>query len=90
MPEIALKHDSSRIIQCMVKYGNNEQRNEIYKELVPHFVECSQSKHGSFLAVSLVHYANKDRLKDIIEQIKGHLYSLALHQISSVLKNYII
>lgn len=87
--DIALKHDSSRIIQCMVKYSTPEQSNEIYNEIYPHFLECVQSKHGSFLAISLIRHATKEQLDKLLEALKGHIYKLSLQQISSKVIEYI-
>lgn len=55
--ELAFKHDSSRVIQCMLKYSNEDQRKVIYAELKSHLVECSKTKHGVFL----VSYQNENR-----------------------------
>lgn len=44
--EIVFKHDASRIIQSIVKYGDSKQRNDIASELKGHYKELAQSKYS--------------------------------------------
>ena len=45
--EIVFKHDASRIVQSVVKYGNSKDREEIAKELNGQYKELAQSKYPS-------------------------------------------
>lgn len=44
--DIVFKHDASRIIQSMVKYGGQKERDEIALELKGRFRELSQNKYS--------------------------------------------
>lgn len=44
--EVVLKHDASRIVQTIVKYGGQTERNEIAAELKGHYRALAQSKYS--------------------------------------------
>jgi pumilio family protein 6 len=44
--DIVLKHDASRIIQTVVKYGGQKERDEIATELKGHYKSLAQSKYS--------------------------------------------
>lgn len=44
--EIVFKHDASRIVQSIVKYGGQKERNEIAVELKGKYKELAQSKYS--------------------------------------------
>jgi pumilio family protein 6 len=51
---IAAKHDSSRVLQRLIKFGSPEQRRQIFDELKKILVKLSLNKYGHFLVVTLV------------------------------------
>jgi pumilio homology domain family member 6 len=44
--EIVFKHDASRIVQTVVKYGGQKERDEIATELKGKFKELAQNKYS--------------------------------------------
>ena len=44
--EIVFKHDARRIVQTIVKYGGQKERNEIAVELKGKYKELAQSKYS--------------------------------------------
>jgi pumilio homology domain family member 6 len=44
--ELVFKHDASRIIQTLVKYGSKKERNEIAVELKGKYRELIQEKYS--------------------------------------------
>lgn len=44
--EIVFKHDASRIVQTVVKYGGQKERDQIAKELGGSYKEISQNKYS--------------------------------------------
>lgn len=44
--DIVLKHDASRIVQTVVKYGGKEEREEIAGELKGSYRELAQSRYS--------------------------------------------
>ncbi|KAK8805744.1 hypothetical protein WA158_002400 [Blastocystis sp. Blastoise] len=81
--DFALKHDASRVIQCALKYGNDEQRTIIIKELLDHLYALAISKHGCFLVKSVLRYMPSEIRKQVIESFYGHIYQIGVHTIGS-------
>lgn len=44
--DIVLKHDASRIIQTIVRYGGQRERDQVAKELQGHYKPLAQSKYS--------------------------------------------
>jgi pumilio family protein 6 len=44
--DIVFKHDASRIVQTVVKYGGQKERDEIAKELGGSYKELAQNKYS--------------------------------------------
>lgn len=51
--DIVLKHDASRIIQTVVKYGGQKERDQIAMELKGHYKALAQSKYSKVRPVHL-------------------------------------
>ncbi|PVF96955.1 ARM repeat-containing protein [Serendipita vermifera] len=77
--EVAFKHDVSRIIQTIVKYGRQEQRNMVALELKGKYKELSQSKYSKFLVLKLIRYCPKYRTS-ILSEFEGQVIRLLLHK----------
>ena len=82
--DICLKHDGSRIIQSLYKYGTPEQRSALTAELLKSVVPICKTKHGRFLAISMLRYGSKKDIEAFVDAIRGKLFSMATHQIASV------
>jgi pumilio homology domain family member 6 len=52
--DFVFKHDSVRVIQCALKYANQEQRKQIAKELKGEFKALAESRYAKFLVAKLV------------------------------------
>lgn len=58
--DIALKHDTSRVVQTMVKYSDKPTRKEITNELAPIYYELATSSYGKYLIIKLLHYGSTE------------------------------
>jgi pumilio homology domain family member 6 len=52
--DFVFKHDSVRVIQTALKYGNLEQRKIIARELAGSYRELAESKYAKFLISKLL------------------------------------
>jgi len=50
--DFVLKHDASRIVQTIVKYGNQKERSEIATELKGQFRNLAQNRYSKVLVES--------------------------------------
>lgn len=83
--EIVFKHDASRIVQSVVKYGNSKDREEIAKELSGQYKELAQSKYSKFLVTKLIRLCPSQR-PSILLEFQSSVVRLLLHrEASSVL-----
>jgi pumilio homology domain family member 6 len=48
--DIALRHDASRIVQTVVKYGGQKERDEVAVELKGKYKELAQNKYSKVRA----------------------------------------
>ncbi|KAI0916483.1 hypothetical protein AcV5_002965 [Taiwanofungus camphoratus] len=83
--DIVFKHDASRIVQTIVKYGGEKERNEVATELQGRYKELAQSKYSKFLITKLIRFCPAHRAA-ILREFQGHVLRLLLHrEASSVL-----
>lgn len=77
--DFVFKHDSVRVVQCALKYANEQQRGIIAEELKGEFRTLAQSKYGKFLVAKLI-TTGTDAVKNmIISEFFGHIRALINH-----------
>ncbi|RDX46428.1 ARM repeat-containing protein [Lentinus brumalis] len=80
--DIVCKHDASRIVQTVVKYGGQKERNEIAEELKGKYRELAQSKYSKFLVTKLIRLCPTYR-PTILREFQGHVLKMLLHREAS-------
>ena len=61
--QITLRHDVSRIVQCIIQYGKPEQRTAILAEFVGKIVEMSKTPYGHFVGTVWYGYPGTPRVE---------------------------
>ncbi|KAJ3893459.1 armadillo-type protein [Lentinula edodes] len=82
---IVFKHDASRIIQTLVKYGGKAEREEICEELKGSYADSAKNRYAKFLLLKLIRLLPSHRT-DILSSFHGHVLSrsrLLLHREAS-------
>ncbi|KAJ3848631.1 armadillo-type protein [Lentinula lateritia] len=82
---IVFKHDASRIIQTLVKYGGKAEREEICEELKGSYADSAKNRYAKFLLLKLIRLLPSHRA-DILSSFHGHVLSrsrLLLHREAS-------
>ncbi|EKM77539.1 hypothetical protein AGABI1DRAFT_77037 [Agaricus bisporus var. burnettii JB137-S8] len=83
--EIVLKHDASRIVQTIIKYGKQKERDEIALELKGKYRDLVQSRYSKFLVSKLIRLCPTHR-PWILQEFQSNILRLLLHrEASSVL-----
>jgi pumilio homology domain family member 6 len=54
--QVTLRHDASRITQCLLQFGSVEQRTVILKEILPRIIEMSKTPYGHFVVLKALTY----------------------------------
>ncbi|KAG6889424.1 hypothetical protein C0995_001191 [Termitomyces sp. Mi166 len=77
--EIVFKHDASRIIQTVVKYGQQKERDEVAQELKGKYKELAQNRYSKFLVTKLIRLCPAHRAS-ILMEFQGNVLRLLLHR----------
>ncbi|NXO29838.1 PUM3 protein, partial [Cisticola juncidis] len=85
---LAFAHDSTRVIQCFIQYGNKKQREEIFEELKDSLVELSKSKYSKNIVKKFLMYGTKEQVAEIIKSFKGHVRRLLRHAEASAVVEF--
>ncbi|QRV78698.1 pumilio homology domain family member 4 [Ceratobasidium sp. AG-Ba] len=80
--DIVFKHDASRIVQTLVKYGGQSERDEVAAELKGKYRDLAQNKYGKFLVTKLIRYCPTHRTA-ILSEFHSHVIRLLLHREAS-------
>ena len=75
----ALRHDTSRVIQTMVKFGSETQVSQILQELKNHIVPISKTRYSKFLITSLLRGGTAKQRAEIISEFSSHVRELLRH-----------
>ncbi|XP_017782366.1 PREDICTED: protein penguin [Nicrophorus vespilloides] len=84
-----LTHDMARIVQYMLKFGNQKVREEISKELVPSTVLMMQSKYGKFVVKRMFIYGNHQIRAESMKAMYGNAVKLSSHVNSAAVFEYL-
>nr|XP_020144866.1 pumilio homolog 3 isoform X3 [Microcebus murinus] len=85
---IAFAHDSTRVIQCYIQYGNEEQKKQAFEELRDDLVELSKAKYSRNIVKKFLMYGSKPQIAEIIRSFKGHVRKLLRHAEASAIVEY--
>lgn len=78
--DLVMKHDSSRVVQTLVKYSSAERRDAIVNALKGNYYKLATSSYGKFLLVKLLHYGSKESREVILNELHGKLRKLMRHK----------
>ena len=76
---LALRHDTSRVIQTMVKYGTEGQLTLILEELKTEIVPICKTRYSKFLITSFLKNGSAKQRGVIISLFSGHVRELLRH-----------
>ena len=85
---IAFAHDSTRVIQCYIQYGTEEQRKQAFEELRGDLVELSKAKYSRNIVKKFLMYGNKAQIAEIMRSFKGHVRKMLRHAEASAIVEY--
>ena len=77
--DFVLKHDSGRVIQTALKYGNLDQRKMIARELKGEYRGLAESRYAKFMIGKLLVHGD-DEIRDlVIPEFYGHVRRMMKH-----------
>jgi len=81
-------HDSARVIQCLVQYGNDQQRALIYEEIKDEICELCRVKYAKYVVRKLIHYGSKDLRGEVMKCFSGQVRKMIKHKEASDILEY--
>ncbi|KAJ5107452.1 hypothetical protein N7456_004127 [Penicillium angulare] len=77
--DFVFKHDSVRVVQTALKYGNLEQRKQIAQELKGRYKELAESRYAKFLVGKLFAHGDSETRDMIVPEFYGNVKRLIRH-----------
>ncbi|GAV64175.1 hypothetical protein CFOL_v3_07693 [Cephalotus follicularis] len=84
IPEIAGSHVSSRVLQTCVKSCSPTERDAVFEELQPHFLNLACNVYAVHLLKKMLDSASKKQLAGFLSSLHGHVAPLLRHMVGSV------
>ena len=82
--QVALRHDASRVVQCIFQFGSVQQRKSTLDELAQKVVEISKTPYGHFCVLKAIAYCTEDDEKSkIVASFKGSFRSICRNVIGA-------
>ncbi|XP_056097668.1 pumilio homolog 3 isoform X2 [Rhinichthys klamathensis goyatoka] len=85
---IAFAHDSTRVLQCFIQFGSDNQRQEVFEELKEHIVELSKSKYARNIVKKFLMYGSKQQVGEVMLAFKGKVRQMLRHSEASSVVEY--
>lgn len=83
--QLVFAHDTSRVIECLIQYGTEKQRELVFEELKESLVEQAKSKYARFVVKKLLAYCNKEQKEKIVTAFIGKVTKLIKHSVRLLL-----
>ena len=84
LQELVMKHDASRVVQTLLKYGSGEQRNAIFQQLEDKVLELAKSKYGHQLVQKLLRYGTRVVREALLRQFRGRMVRMLTHNYGAI------
>ncbi|XP_061836793.2 pumilio homolog 3 isoform X1 [Nerophis lumbriciformis] len=81
--EMAYAHDTTRMLECFIQFGSQEQRQEVFDSLKDDIIDLSKSRYGRNVVKKLLMYGNKELVAALIQTFKGHVCIMLRHALAS-------
>ncbi|MCJ1475951.1 pumilio domain member 6 [Lambiella insularis] len=77
--DFVIKHDSGRVIQTALKYGNPGQRKMIAKELKGEYRGLAESRYAKFMIGKLLVHGDEEIKDMVVPEFYGHVRHMIKH-----------
>lgn len=78
--QVIYKHDTVRVLEMCMKFGNEKQKNLLFDLFKENLVELVTSTYAKFLVEKFIEYGSKDQKRKIIESFYGKVKKLIKHK----------
>jgi pumilio homology domain family member 6 len=77
---VVQRHDASRIVQTLLKHGDERIRTSVIEELAPSTAQLAMSYYGKFLVIKMLRYGKDEARRLVLKQIKGRVHKLLMNK----------
>jgi len=85
---LSMAHDTTRVLECLIQYGNEQQKQYIFEQIQKDIPTMSKSLYGHHVVLKYLHYGT-DTQKDLVKKsLFGHVCKLARHSIGCRVLEY--
>jgi hypothetical protein len=82
--QVTLRHDASRITQCLLQFGTAQQKQQVLQELLAKAFEISKTPYGHFTILKAISYCTSpEDQKRIAHAFQGHFVALGTNVIGA-------
>ena len=82
--QVTLRHDASRITQCLLQFGSAKQKQQVLQELLGKAFEISKTPYGHFTILKAISYCTTpEDQKRIAHSLQGHFVALGTNVIGA-------
>eukprot|EP00106_Octopus_bimaculoides_P010492 XP_014777934.1 PREDICTED: pumilio domain-containing protein KIAA0020 homolog isoform X1 [Octopus bimaculoides] len=85
---MAFTHDGARVLQCLIQFGNMEQRATLFDELKHKVVEMVESKYAKFIVRKFLSYGSKTERNAVFKSLCSQASRLIRHREASEIIEY--
>jgi len=75
----AQRHDMSRSIQACFRFGTEEMKDTILKELEGTIVSLCKNKYSVFMVIAFLRYSHDQQRMKILNELRSHVSRLGTH-----------
>jgi len=88
--QVAKKHDASRVVQAMIQFGTQSQRDTVLSELKGSLVDLSKQQYSHFIVLKLFKYCgNTPASRRVLQtSLRSNMVSLATHAVAARVVEY--
>ncbi|XP_054878237.1 pumilio homolog 3-like [Poeciliopsis prolifica] len=86
--QMAFAHDSVRVLQSFIQFGNQKQRFQVFEELKDSILDMSKSPYGKHVVKKLLMYGNKEMVAAVIQLFSGQIRKMLRHATASTIVEY--
>ncbi|CAF1418241.1 unnamed protein product [Rotaria sordida] len=85
---LSMAHDTTRVIECLIQFGNEQQKNYIFEQIQKDIPTMSKSLYAHHIILKFLTHGT-DNQKDVIKKsLYGHVCKLARHSIGCRVLEY--
>lgn len=85
---LSMAHDTTRVLECLIQYGNEQQKQYIFEQIQKEIPTMSKSLYGHHVVIKLLTYGTDAQKDSIKKSLYGHVCKLARHSIGCRVLEY--